>query len=216
MKRIWIFAAILMCFFTVYQITSSYAKYITEVEGELQKNIGKWLVKVNNTNISTGTQVQNFQINQLQYNSDSHVKQNKIAPGLIGYFDIEIDASETDVAVIYDVILDFSQMNISDSIKFSRLVRIENEEEVDTGIIRTGDNTYTGIIALGENATTIRKDILRIYIEWEEDNLGTNDEEDSELGNQYGLTLAIPVEVKVSQYSGETIEEYTEPIDEDI
>lgn len=53
MKKIWILATVVMCFFTFYQITSSYAKYVTEVSGELEQDIGKWYIEVNSTNISS-------------------------------------------------------------------------------------------------------------------------------------------------------------------
>lgn len=211
MKKICIFAAIVMCFFTVYQIATSYAKYITEANGDLQENIGKWSIKVNNANISTGTLEQEFEIDQLQYNLNSHAKEGKILPGSTGYFDIVIDADTTDVAVVYDVTLDFSQLDISDSINFSRLVKVKNGEEDTSTLHKTGANTYTSIIELNENPEEDRIDTLRIYLEWENDATGANDEADSELGQTYGLKLQIPVKVKVSQYSGETIEEYVEP-----
>lgn len=86
--------------------------------------------------------------------------------------------------------------------------------EESSEIYRTGVDTYTSIIELENSAEEARTDTLRVYMEWEEDGTGTNDDADSELGNQYNYTLSIPVQVKVSQYSGEAIEEYTEAVEE--
>lgn len=210
MKKVWILSALIMIVFTFYQINYTYAKYLTEASGQAQKSIGAWLVKVNGTNISTGTEKQKFEINQLQYNSNNYVLEGKIAPGLMGYFDVEIDATEASVAVVYDISIDFSSLNVSDAIKFSKLVKVIDGVEEQTGIVKTGASTYTGTIDLseieqGKTAT------VRVYIEWEDDKTGVNDEADSILGKQMNLKVPIPVEVTVSQYMGEEIVEYTEP-----
>lgn len=210
MKKVWILSALIMIVFTFYQINYTYAKYLTEASGQAQKSIGAWIVKVNGTNISTGTEKQKFEINQLQYNSNNYVLEGKIAPGLMGYFDVEIDATEASVAVVYDISIDFSSLNVSDAIKFSKLVKVIDGVEEQTGIVKTGASTYTGTIDLseieqGKTAT------VRVYIEWEDDKTGVNDEADSILGKQMNLKVPIPVEVTVSQYMGEEIVEYTEP-----
>lgn len=210
MKKVWILSALMMLIFTFYQIRNSYAKYLTEANGQTQKSIGTWLVKVNGTNIATGTEKQKFEINQLQYNSNDYVLQGKIAPGLMGYFDIEIDATEADVAVVYDISLDFNELNISNSIQFAKLVKVIDGVENQSDIIRTGNNTYTGIITL-EEIEQLKKVTVRVYVEWKDDNTGKNDEEDSKLGNNKDIKVAIPVEVNVSQYVGEEIIEYQEP-----
>lgn len=210
MKKIWILSVLIMILFTFYQIKSTYAKYLTEASGQAQKNIGTWVIKVNSTNISNGTEKQKFEINNLNYNSNNYVQEGKVAPGLMGYFDVEIDATQASVAVIYDVTIDFSSLNISDSIKFSKLVRVVDDVEEQTGVVKTGTNTYTGIISLSE-IEQAKKVTVRVYIEWEDDNTGINDKEDSNLGSQINLQVPIPVEVKVSQYMGEQLTEYKEP-----
>lgn len=210
MKKVWILSALIMLIFTFYQIHYTYAKYLTEASGQVQKSIGAWIVKVNGTNIATGTEKEKFVINQLQYNSNNYVLDGKIAPGLMGYFDVEIDATEASVAVIYDISINFSNLDVSDSIKFSKLVKVVDGVEEQTGIVKTGASTYTGTIDLSEieQGKTVT---VRVYIEWQDDKTGVNDEADSVLGNNIDLKVSIPVEVKVSQYMGEEIVEYQEP-----
>ncbi len=214
MRKIWILSAIAMLIITFYQINTTYAKYMTEVNVDANEQIGKWLIKVNEQNIATNNQVETFTINQLTYNSSNNVLAGKIAPGLEGYFEINIDASESSVAIIYNVTLDFSKLNISKSIKFSKLVKVlADNTETEEGIIRTSENTYTGTVLISEEANTSESRIekLKVYVEWEDDKTGINDENDTKLGTlDDGVKIEVPVEVKVSQYLGEEIQEYKE------
>lgn len=202
MRKIWILSALIMLLITFYQINNTYAKYSTQAEGILEESIGKWVVKVNTTNIATGADVQNFTINDLTYNSNDYVLSGKIAPGLLGYFDVEIDATEASVAVRYDVLIDFSQLNLSDSIKFTKLVRVVDGTESEDGITKTGENTYTGVVSL-DDIKAGKTNTLRVYLSWEDDGTGVNDEEDSTLGTTKDVQVEIPVQVKASQYLGE-------------
>ena len=125
---------------------------------------------------------------------------------LEGHFDIVIDATGCSVAVIYDVTIDFSQMNLSDSIKFTKLTTVKDGTESATGI-RSGESTYTGIISL-EDIKSEKTTTLRIYVSWEDDGTGKNDEADSLIGTNKDSEVTIPVTVKASQYMGESIAEY--------
>ena len=93
MKKIFILSSLIMLLITLYQINTTYAKYVAEAEGTVTEEIGEWIVRVNTTNVATGTLNQAFTINQLSYNSNNYVKQGKIAPGLLGYFEVVIDAA---------------------------------------------------------------------------------------------------------------------------
>lgn len=207
MRKIWILSALIMLLITLYQINSAYAKYSTEAEGIVEETIGAWVVKVNNTNIATEAIVENFTIDALTYNSNDYVLDGKIAPGLSGYFDITIDATEASVAVRYDVTIDFSKLNLSDSIRFTKLVTVIDGVESEEGITQTAESTYTGVITL-DDIDAGKTNTLRVYLSWEDDGTGTNDEDDSILGTTKDIQVAIPVQVKASQYLGEEILEY--------
>lgn len=207
MKKIWILSALIMLLITLYQINSTYAKYFSQAEGIVEESIGKWIVKVNNTNIAVEGDIQEFTINQLTYNSNDYVLDGKIAPGLLGYFDVEIDATDASVAVRYDVSINFNELDLSDSINFSKLVKVVDNIESNTGIIKTDVSTYTGIISL-EDIEAGKTNTIRIYLSWEDDGTGTNDKNDSILGTTKDTQVSIPVKVKASQYIGEEIVEY--------
>ena len=207
MKKIWILSALIMLLITLYQINSAYAKYSTEAQGIVEETIGAWIVKVNDTNIATEANVENFTIDALTYNSNDYVLEGKIAPGLSGYFDVTIDATEASVAVRYDVTIDFSKLDLSDSIKFTKLVTVVDGVESEEGITQTEESTYTGVVTL-DDISAGKTNTLRVYLSWEDDGTGINDEEDSILGTTKDIQVSIPVQEKASQYLGEQITEY--------
>ena len=207
MKKIWILSALIMLLITLYQINSAYAKYSTEAQGIVEETIGAWIVKVNDTNFATEANVENFTIDELTYNSNDYVLEGKIAPGLSGYFDVTIDATEASVAVRYDVTIDFSKLDLSDSIKFTKLVTVVDGVESEEGITQTEESTYTGVVTL-DDISAGKTNTLRVYLSWEDDGTGINDEEDSILGTTKDIQVSIPVQVKASQYLGEEITEY--------
>ena len=207
MKKIWILSALIMLLITLYQINSAYAKYSTEAQGIVEETIGAWIVKVNDTNIATEANVENFTIDALTYNSNDYVLEGKIAPGLSGYFDVTIDATEASVAVRYDVTIDFSKLDLSDSIKFTKLVTVVDGVESEEGITQTEESTYTGVVTL-DDISAGKTNTLRVYLSWEDDGTGINDEEDSMLGTNKDIQVSIPIQVKASQYLGEEIIEY--------
>lgn len=200
MKKVWILSAILMMIITCYEIGNTYAKYVATAYGITKGDVGAWVVKVNDTIISTGTEEQEFTIDELQYGSNVYVAEGKIAPGTLGYFELEIDATEASVAVTYDVELDLSALTeSSDSIKLAKIAKIVDGTETTSGIGQKGENTYTGIISL-EDIENGKTTLLRVYIEWE--NVEDNNEQDSEVGATANSTLSIPIKVKASQYQG--------------
>lgn len=99
------------------------------------------------------------------------IEEGKFAPGLTGNFEISISPEDTNVSVRYDITLH------SEGLQDSQFI-IKSIEEVETQnpLIKTAQNTYTGIIPL-EEITDGYKNRLKIEIEWSDD--GTHDEEDT-------------------------------------
>lgn len=204
MKRIYTLLGILMLLFTFYQVATSYAKYIAEATAVVEKQAGAWAIKVNNTDISNSNSETTFNVDNLIFPESAFVAENKLAPGANGYFEIVIDSSGSSVAVKYDVTLVVDNLNIIDSIKFTKACILVDGEEVEEGIIKTGENTYSGVISL-EDVTNEVQTTLRFYIGWEELENGQGDVADTELGLIKDISTNIPVDVVVTQYLGEPI-----------
>ena len=204
MRKTGILIGIIMLLFTTYQISSTYAKYTSSASATAQKQAGAWVIKANNTNISSASSVTNFTIDSLTYPSSSFVAPNKIAPGSSGYFDILIDPTGSSVAIRYDVSLDVSGLNTLDAISLTSACTVVNGTEVTTGIVATGTGTYSGTISLNDvqNGVPCR---ARFYVTWQERGTEAGDVSDSSLGSVLNSTTAIPVTIVVSQYSGEAL-----------
>lgn len=181
---------------TAYLISSSYALFETDASGDKEIDIGKWIIKLNDINISTGTS-NTFTVDSFTYSPNTHIKNGYIAPGRSGYFDIILDPAGTEVSVRYDVTLS-PATELEDNIFYS--VTTSNGD-----IVMTGPNTYSGVFSISqiENEETL---VIRINIDWTND--ADYNETDTELGLVWENSISIPVEVYVAQYLGETLVEY--------
>ncbi len=186
-------------FFLVMIFVGSYALFESQRVNTSSLAIAKWQVKVNDNLLSGSTST--FTINNFTWSTSQYVKEGKAAPGLNGYFDIEIDPNDADTSIRYDVTFDFS---VLDSSQFEIT---EIKEVDDKNIVRTGEYTYSNIILLDDikNGET---NTIRVYIEWLNDE--NNNEKDSELGTVLNSQVMIPVAVDVTQYvEGDTLTAYT-------
>lgn len=183
----------------IYCIIQIYAVFQSEIGGTVKIVNGVWQIKVNNTDISNGINKE-FNVSEIDINENEHVKQGNLAPGLSGTFDISIDPSNTDVSVRYDVSL--NQENLTNK---NITIKSITETKEGTTLVRTGENTYTGVIPLERIKQGIDNNI-EVEIEWKNDD--TNNEEDTNMGRQEDYKLEIPIIVHVSQYLGEEIVAY--------
>lgn len=182
---------------TVYEIINTYGLLETKNKMSVNPSIAKWNVLINGTDIKTG---ENFSVNSVNLSDSVNVLNGKIAPGAFGYFDIEIDPTNTDTSIIYSITFDFSLLSNS--------FIIDKIEETTSGnLIRTGSSTYSKVITLDEIKGNAKNNV-RVYIKWE------NNEENNEIDSQIGLTkdnyINIPVSISAMQYLGEPVDEYIE------
>ncbi len=179
-------------------IRTTFALFETNRINTSMLDIAKWQVKINSDTIDGSSDT--FTVNNFVWNTSSKVKSGKAAPGLSGYFEIEIDPNDTETAVRYDLTFDFSNLN-------SNQFEITNISEVDgKTIYRTDEYTYSNVFTLSDIANG-ETNTIRVNIAWS--NNEDNNQLDSDLvKNKEELT--IPVTVDITQYfDGDTIEEYT-------
>lgn len=187
---------ILLAIFIICAIIYTYATFTSEFSGDMKIDSATWKIIVNNTDISSST-VKTFTIDALNVDESQGVESGKLAPGLNGNFNILIDPSNTDVSIKYEIKLDTQYINDT-NIKIESIIETNNGKD----LIYTDENIYTGTILLDEIKNGIT-DNIRVNLKWED-----NDLEDIEIGKQPNNQIKIPVEIKISQYLGETIEEY--------
>lgn len=183
---------------TIYIIGNTYAIFESEISGEKEVEKAKWTILVNRTNISNGI-VEEFTIDQINVQGSETVEEGKLAPGLSGNFNIEIDPSDTDVSIKYEINFDLTNLE-NTKIKIDSII----ETQEGNNLIKTGENTYTGIITLSDIQKGVKNNIT-INFSWDEDE--TTGEEDTAIGKIENGKINIPVKVKVLQYLGEEITE---------
>ena len=181
--------------FTVYIIYDTYALLETDEIVSNDINTAKWNIKINDTLLGDTT---SFVVDGIKIEENDYTKENKLAPGLTGYFDILIDPTDTDVSIKYTISFDFS--NVPEGIDVLGVV----ETSGDT-LIETDKNTYTNVLTLDDIKKEIKNNI-RVNFSW--NNIETNNIEDSKLGLIYNNKIEIPVKIEVLQYLGEEIKEY--------
>lgn len=187
---------ILLAIIIIFAIIYTYATFKSEFSGDMKINNATWKIIVNNTDISSQT-VKSFTIDTLNVDESQGVEPGKLAPGLKGNFNILIDPSNTDVSIKYEIKLDTQYIDDA-NIEIVSVIETNNNKD----LINTDKNEYTGTILLDDikKGTT---DNIQVNVKWED-----NDLEDIVIGEKPNNQIKIPVEIKVSQYLGETIEEY--------
>lgn len=196
-KKLLILASIISVIIFVITIIMTYALFESNVSAEISVNNATWKILINNTDI-TKESTKEFTIDQINVTGDTHTESGKIAPGLSGNFNILIDPTDTDVSIKYEVTFDLSNLE-------NTKIQIDSIEETILGkeLLKTGDNTYTGVITLDEIRQGIKNEIT-VNLSWKEDE--TTNAEDTLIGSSENSRIEIPVSIKVSQYLGEEIE----------
>lgn len=196
-KATLIIASIIATIILIITIYYTYALFESNVSAEISVNNGTWKILINNTDI-TKENTKEFTIDQINVIGDAHTESGKLAPGLSGNFNILIDPTDTDVSIKYEVTFDLANLE-------KTKVQIDSIEETILGkeLIKTGENTYTGVISLAEIRQGIKNEIT-VNLSWKEDE--TTNVEDTLIGSSENSQIEIPVSIKVSQYLGEEIE----------
>lgn len=169
-KRILVF--ILFCLVFIFLFQEAYAKYRKYATVKVDNTVAKWNIKINNETIGNKTTLTNHITPTIT--SSNYVKDNVLAPGSTGYFDIVIDASDADVSFTYDInISKYDMYTINDLKIYAYSV---NDFSTTTSVT---DGNVSGTIQHNTATTTIR-----IYFNWLDDGTDT-------MNNQTDTTVAV-------------------------
>lgn len=179
-KLIFLFFGLVSLVFSLNAINQTFAKYATKSTAKSEFNIARWDIVVNDEHIKNNQE--EFASITPNYIENPNVAEGVIAPGSIGYFDLNIDGSYTDVSFDFDVqVLPDEESSISDlkimKYYIDNIDNIEdaNEESIISSTINWNDETKTKFI--------------RIYIIWDDTTGIMTNEDDSYAGhdaeNQY-------------------------------
>lgn len=163
MKNRLIVIFLILLLLTSLVFMNTYALFQTDGVASSNLSVGRWIIKINDVDTMTS---QNISLNNFVYDNSSHTQDGYFAPGSDAYFDVEIDASLTDVSVLYTIDVDDSDLEDHPNITFS-IENLDTEEVVS-------NLPMVGVISLSDNNRTIN---LRVHLTWN-DNI-TYDEADT-------------------------------------
>ena len=187
MKFISIFIIIVLLAF-LYLGVNTYSKYRKQVAAKGEATVARWLIKVNTEDIRGKTQLTN-NITPV-WDTNSYVKDDLIAPGSTGYFEITIDATQVDVDFNYEV------ENLNDSTAaLPDLIITSYQINGGTETAATG-NKISGEIAKNTNNT-----VIKAYIKWNDDpaTQSMDNQADTTFAQQADTTADISLRLKFTQ-----------------
>lgn len=179
-KVLWVFA--LLCLLaTVIVVQDAFGLFETNTTTTKDLEVGRWKIYLNGEDISLA---ETITLDDFVYTNPAHTESGYFAPGSSAEFEIEIDASETDVAIDYDILVDASSLEPYPNINFSIIDMDTNQTSVN--------NHFTGFMNL-TNSNHIKR--LKLSIDWENDS--DYDENDTLL---VGQELSFMIDVHFSQH----------------
>lgn len=200
MKKIDKLILVLACLsIFLFVISKSFASLESKVDARSTMYVGKWNILVNNQNLNS-VYDDDITLDDISWESNSHVSDGMAAPGRRGVISFEVDPTDTDVAVKYTIT--FRDHNDDPSY----LLTIRGISTDGTPLVRSGEFSYTGVFSLQDIRSGNTKTIS-IDVEWVNDE--SNNESDSLIGSQSAEARFLYINMEAVQYSGESIEQYS-------
>lgn len=141
-------------FFYLFQ--TSYAKYKKKIDGTVSTSVANWNIKVNNETIKNKSTLEQEIIPV--FDKNDYIKEDVLAPGSTGYFDLLINAEKVDVDFIYEI----SEVKNSSSLTD---LKITSYELNDSGTKMPYDGTTKLTGELLKNTPDTK---IRLYFGWDD------------------------------------------------
>ena len=198
---------------TMSLMSNTYSRYVADTTGNLEVQLATWKILVNESDISSGN-VSSVELTPIIEKNDN-VASNKLAPSSEGYFDIQIDPSNTEVTFDYIISLEVLNENVPDLL-ISEYAIINEEEKEEDNIQKTtienneirGTMFYKNVASGSDESFEFKPFTIRVYFEWYDgETASMNDEADTLVGtSQENETLQIRANIKFEQnINGKTI-----------
>lgn len=152
-RKVILLAAFLCVFLCILTLQDTYAKYTSAVDETTDISIARWRILVNDYDIRSNASTENL-ITPV-FSGNANIASGVIAPTAEGYFDIVVDATDTDLAFTYTISVSNSDDSPVSDIKVTNCT-------LNGSNISFEDDVVTGTISL----TDQRVNTIRVYIEW--------------------------------------------------
>lgn len=219
MKKVFRIAVVILIFIMlIYIFTTTYSKYVSTATAVIEEDIAQWNISVNGTDITANPgEMVEFPITEFTWDwvEDGPVKKPNVAPGMTGYFHLEIDPKGTDVAMHYSIKIDNTKFTDANAINLQIEGIKLNGEDLEFEAVEVPDDGTTDVTSeididimktLEEIQSTddeVRIDELEVEVKWE--NNEVYNEQDSIIGSIPDNQITLPIIIEFQQYTGETI-----------
>ena len=166
---------------------ATYSRYISSASTTPTAKVAKWVVKVNNTDITqAGTTT--FQA-PITWEENENIAEGVIAPGRTGTATLTIDPSGSQVAVKYSITI--GDMTSTGSTNPIEIESVTITDPTETNLENSG-KTYSKVLGLND----LKAHTVTIKVKW---NSTFNDENDTAAGVE-APTISIPLTVTAEQF----------------
>lgn len=180
-KKIKILLALVSLSLTLGLMSNTYSRYIVATNGDVEVKFTKWQILVNDSDV-TNASTSSIELAPVMEENEN-IEANTIAPTSKGYFDINIDPTNTELSFNYNVSLEVINKDIPDLMitKYSLLDSTFQEgDEIES--IAIANNTINGSLNYNQNEV-FKPFTIRIYFEWfDGENESMSDEDDTQIG----------------------------------
>ena len=155
-RKIAFFVALMSLFYCLTFMQDTYAKYLSSATATTNLTIARWNILVNNQDVANNS---NFsETISPVFQGSTYIAPDVIAPTAEGYFDITINANNTDVSFSYTISLDTSDCTIEDL-------------EITKYVFNNTEYTYNGGNIVGNILLTdVNKSVTyRFFVKWNDD-----------------------------------------------
>jgi len=140
-KLFLIFLAIFGIVFLYYGAKATYTAYESNVTGKTSNMVSQIHLRINGEELGTDDLLDNRVILDNVTWTSTHTRQGKMSPGSTGNFQFELDPTGSEVAILYEMQLVDKVVDDTKILTFNNIVS-------DRTLVRTGVDTYSGIIPL--------------------------------------------------------------------
>ena len=195
-KKIYILLISIIIILLSIIIRNTVAKYITSKSSDANMNIARWKILINNQDVTSASTLNNV-ITPI-FPGNNNIASGVIAPTAEGYFDIIIDATNTDVSLSYEITTSANEESIVQDLVLSGY-SIDEGERQEIIEDENGNFKIQGDIRYNSQDKDIT---LRVYIKWNDDQeTGAimNNQDDTETTTEEESVKKLNVNLKFTQ-----------------
>lgn len=163
-KVLFVLIIVLSVSFLYFYGRGTYTSYESSIDSNAVAKISDIKLKINGRDVTDNSEIldSKFFMDNIEWNS-THTRDDKISPGSSGVFQLELDPSGSEVAILFD--FEFIDKLI-DNDKYLNFGDITSQDN----IVRTDIDTYSGIITLDDIKAGKKINFnIEFYFDWLED-----------------------------------------------